>query len=79
MNVAIPPEFERFAREQVEAGAVASEEEAVAAALREYLADLVELRVMVEAGFASVTRGEGVDGEVAMRDLIEETRALHGE
>ena len=37
MQVAIPPEFEAFAREQVEAGTYASTEEAVAVALRDYL------------------------------------------
>lgn len=34
MRVAIPPEFERFAREQVRAGAVVFEETAVADAPR---------------------------------------------
>ena len=34
MDIVIPPEFERFAREQVEAGAVSSEEEAVGDGLR---------------------------------------------
>ena len=37
MNVAIPPEFAAFAREQVATGAFASEQEAVAVALRSRL------------------------------------------
>jgi Arc/MetJ-type ribon-helix-helix transcriptional regulator len=44
MNVAIPPEFAAFAKEQVAAGGFASEEEAVGIALRSYLVRLEELR-----------------------------------
>jgi putative addiction module CopG family antidote len=59
MQVAIPPEFEAFAREQVEAGTFASVEEAVATALRDYLAQLAELRALIDEGLES---GEPVDG-----------------
>ena len=45
-----PPEFEAFAREQVEAGTYASTEEAVAVALRDYLARLEELRALIDEG-----------------------------
>ena len=38
-DVAIPPEFEAFAREQVAAGRYASEAEVVSDALKQYLAD----------------------------------------
>ena len=53
MNVPIPPEFERFARERVAAGAVASEEEAVAVVLRGYLDRVEELRALVDEGIES--------------------------
>ena len=67
MNVAIPPEFAAFAREQVAAGAFASEEEAVSVALRSYLSKLEELRASIDEGDAS---GESVDGR-EMFDRIE--------
>jgi putative addiction module CopG family antidote len=73
MQVAIPPEFEAFAREQVEAGTYASTEEAVAVALRDYLARLEELRALIDEGPES---GDPVDGETFLRDLLEETKAL---
>ena len=77
MNVPIPPEFETFARRQVQAGAVASEEEAVAVALRRYLQDIEELQALLDPALASLDRGEGVDGETFMRELLAETKALY--
>ena len=73
MNVAIPPEFAAFAKQQVEAGAFASEEEVVAAALREHLARLDELRALIDEGLDS---GDPLDGETFLRELLEETRTL---
>ena len=77
MQVAIPPEFELFAREQVEAGAFSSEEAAVAAALREHLARVEELRDDVRRGIASLDRGEGLDGQAALQSLIEDIERRH--
>ena len=59
---AFPPEFERFARERVAAGAVASEEEAVSIVLRDYLDRVEELRDLVDPALAELERGESVDG-----------------
>ncbi len=78
MNVVIPPEFERFAREQVEAGHVASEEEAVASALRDYLAQIKELRALMKPAMDESNRGEDVDGETVLNELIEDTRRRFG-
>ena len=78
MNVAIPPEFESFAREQVKAGHVASEEEAVAVALRDYLAQIEELRALVDPAIEELERDEGMDGEAVLRELIEDTRRRFG-
>ncbi len=78
MNVVIPPEFERFAREQIAAGHVASEEEAVAKALRDYLARIAELRALVDPAIAELDRGEGLDGETVLNELIEDTRRRFG-
>ncbi len=76
MEVAISPEFERFAREQIAAGNVASEEEAVAVALRDYLDEVQTLRALIDPELAALDRGEGVDGETFMRELLEETKAM---
>jgi putative addiction module CopG family antidote len=71
MQVAIPPEFEAFAREQVEAGTYASTEEAVAVALRDYLARLEELRALIDEGLKS---GDPVDGEAVFEELLAELK-----
>jgi putative addiction module CopG family antidote len=71
MQVAIPPEFEAFAREQVEAGTFASTEEAVAVALRDYLARLEELRALIDEGLNS---GDPVDGETFLSELLAEPK-----
>ena len=71
MNVTIPPEFAAFAKEQVEAGAFASEEEAVAVVLRDYLARLEALRALIDEGLES---GDPVDGEIVFAELLAELR-----
>ena len=76
MKVAIPPEFERFAREQVAGGHVTSEEELVAIALNGYLDDVQALQDLLGRAIAAADRGELVDGEIFMSELMEETRAM---
>ena len=76
MKVTIPPEFEQFAREQVTAGHLASEEEAVAIALRGYLDDVRALQDRLAPALAAADRGEVFDGEQFMNELSEETRAM---
>lgn len=78
MNVALPPEFEAFARDQVAAGTAASVEEAAAVALRSYLAQVDQLRAAVDEGLADLERGDVVEAEPFMRELIDETRARFG-
>ena len=68
------PEFVVFAREQVAAGVVASEEEAAAAALRDYLHKMETLRALVDPALAALDRGDSVDGPAFMRELLEETK-----
>ncbi len=75
MEVAIPPEFERFAREQVKAGIVASEQEAVAAALRDYLEHVKALRDLVDPESTALDRGDVVDGKTFMAGLLAKARA----
>ena len=59
MNVPIPPEFEAFAREQVEAGRYSSEADVVADALKQYLADREALLALLDPALAQLDRGEG--------------------
>ena len=79
MNVAIPAEFEAFARRQIEAGVVASEEEAVAVALRSYLSDVAELQALIDPAIASLDRGEGIDGEQVFARLLAKYREMTAE
>ncbi len=78
MDVVIPPEFEAVARDQVKAGVFASEEEAVTAVLRHYAAHVAELRALLDPAVAEADRGEGMDGGLFMRELIEDTRTRFG-
>jgi putative addiction module CopG family antidote len=59
MNVAIPPEFEAFAREQVAVGRYASEAEVVADALKQYLADREAVLALLDPAIEQPDRGEG--------------------
>ncbi len=79
MDVAIPPEFEVIARERVRAGLAASEEEAAVTVLREYAARVAAIREILDPALAELERGETVDGDAFMRELIQETRAICGE
>ena len=78
MDAAIPPEFETLARELVAAGTFASIDEAVAAALRNEVAQIEDLRTEIRRGIASLDRGEGRAGEAAMLELIAATRTRYG-
>lgn len=75
MSATIPPEFEAFARQQVEAGAFASEQEAVDVALKGYLDDFHELRASIQEAIAEDEAGGGVDGETFMAEFLAETEA----
>ena len=76
MMVVIPPEFESFAREQVAAGFVMSEEEAVAAVLRGYLDDVEALRALLDPELEASDRNDTIDGETFMRELLDETEGM---
>lgn len=76
MMVVIPPEFESFAREQVAAGFVSSEEEAVAAVLRGYLDDVEALRALLDPELEALDRNDTIDGETFMRELLDETEGM---
>ncbi len=79
MDIAIPPEFEAIARERVRAGIAASEAEAAVTVLREYAARIEAIRELLDPALTELERGETVDGDTFMRELLEETRAICGE
>lgn len=75
MSATILPEFEAFARQQVEAGVFASEQEAVDAALRGYVEEFHELRASIQEAIAEDEAGGGVDGETFMAELLADAKA----
>lgn len=63
MNAPIPPEFEA---------------EAVTGVRLSCLKHVDEVRALVDPALAEIERGEVVDGDAFMRELIAETRIIHG-
>ena len=77
MNVSLTPELEKFVAEEVSAGRYRSASEAVRAAIRllqdqtlEREAKLEALRAAVERGAGELDRGEGVEGESLIDDVL---------
>ena len=73
MSASIPPDFQVFARQQVEAGVFASEQEVIDAALRGYLTTFDDLRTSIQDGLAELDRGEAMDGETFLAKLLLDT------
>lgn len=78
MNISLTPELEHFVQATVQSGRYRSANEVVHDALRllkqqesAQTAQMSELRSTIDSGLASLDRGEGVDGESLMQDLIE--------
>ena len=72
-SVTLGDHFSEFVVEKIEAGRFESTSEAVRAGLRlleQQEAQIDLLRQKLAAGEAQLDRGEGVDGEQFMRDLI---------
>jgi antitoxin ParD1/3/4 len=83
VNVSLTPELEQLIQERVRSGRYTSASEVVREALR-LLQDrdelrrlrIEELRVKVAAGLDSLDRGEGVDGDAAIDEILsDEPRA----
>ena len=81
MNVHLTPELETLVQNKVKTGRYNSASEVVREALRlfeqrERIRELQvrELRKRINEGWASLSRGEGVDGENFFRDLEREER-----
>ncbi|MCT7969807.1 type II toxin-antitoxin system ParD family antitoxin [Laspinema sp. D1] len=78
MNISLTPTQQEFIRATVNRGRYASEGEVVAAALqlledreKRYQEKLAQLQEKITVGIESLDRGEGIDGETALRELRE--------
>ena len=77
MNVSLTPELEQFVSAKVQSGRYNSASEVVREALRlmerhdsVHIAQLTNLRRRINEGLESLDRGEGMDGERFMTNLI---------
>jgi antitoxin ParD1/3/4 len=78
MNVSLTPELEKLVQTRVQSGRYTSASEVVREALRlleqhdrVHAMQLKELRSRIDAGLTALDRGEGVDGESFMQDMID--------
>jgi antitoxin ParD1/3/4 len=85
MNVHLTPELEQLVHKKVKTGRYNSASEVVREALRlleEYdgvrATQLRELRRRIDNGLASLDRGEGVDGELFMENLVSSVNGKPG-
>jgi len=83
VNVHLTPQLETLVANQVKTGRYNSASEVVREALRLFEErerireiQIQELRKKIDRGWASLERGEGVDGEEFFRALEREERAL---
>ena len=79
MNVFLTPELEELVQAKVRSGRYNSASEVVGEALRLLeqrdalgAIHLKELRSRIDDGLASLDRGEGVDGEKFMQEMLDE-------
>ncbi|MEB3339982.1 type II toxin-antitoxin system ParD family antitoxin [Okeania sp.] len=81
MNIRLTPAQEKFIEVQVNSGKFATFEEAIDKALKllEYQQWLEETREKIDAGVAELDRGEGLDGEVVIMDILNRFKAAREE
>ncbi len=81
MNIRLTPEQEKFIEVQVNSGKFATFEEAIDKALKllEYQQWIEETREKIDAGVAELDRGEGLDGEVVIMDILNRFKAARKE
>ena len=78
MNIQLKPEHEKFIQAQIASGNYNSEEEVVDIAFKlleklqsEYIEWIEETRQKVNVAIAEIERGEGLDGETIVNDILE--------
>lgn len=81
MNIRLTPEQEKFIEVQVNSGKFATVEEAIDKALKllEYQQWIEETREKIDADLAELDRGEGLDGEVVIMDILNRFKAAREE
>ncbi len=75
MNISLTPELQKLVQAKVESGLYASESEVVEDALRlleQREIQLSELRARMDQALAEADRGEVVDGEEFMQQMLDE-------
>ncbi|NHC36849.1 ribbon-helix-helix domain-containing protein [Scytonema millei] len=77
MNITLKPEQEKTVQTLLASGKFKNVDEVIQAALhlleednREYQQWVIETRAKVEEGIASLERGEGIDGETFVNQLL---------
>ncbi|MBD2308102.1 type II toxin-antitoxin system ParD family antitoxin [Chroococcidiopsis sp. FACHB-1243] len=77
MNITLKPEQEKIVQILLASGKFKNVDEVIQAALhlleeddREYQQWMIETRAKVEEGIASLERGEGIDGETFVNQLL---------
>lgn len=78
MNFTLKPEHEQFIQSQVASGKFANREEVIDTAFRllkklqnEYEQWIEETREKIDIGIAELDRGEGLDGEAVIAEILE--------
>ncbi len=81
MNIKLKPEHEQFIQAQIATGKYAKPEEVVDIAFRlleklnsEYAQWIEETRQKVDVAIAELERGEGLDGETVVMEILERFR-----
>ena len=79
MSISLKPEQEQFIQEKLQTGKYQTVDEVITEAFRlleerdrHYQEWLDETRVKIDEGIASLERGEGIDGETFMNQLLAE-------
>ncbi|MEH2293297.1 type II toxin-antitoxin system ParD family antitoxin [Nostoc sp.] len=78
MNITLKPEVEQFIQAQIASGRFANAEEVISKALKlleerdkEYQEWVEETRQKVDVAIAELERGEGLDGETVVMQILE--------
>ncbi|NET02200.1 MAG: type II toxin-antitoxin system ParD family antitoxin [Sphaerospermopsis sp. SIO1G1] len=78
MNIQLKPEHEKFIQAQIASGRFSNSEEVVNVAFQlleklnvEYQQWIEETRLKIDVAMAEIERGEGLDGETVVMNILE--------